>query len=89
MRLLGEREISSILLEGGGKLNGSMLAAGLVDRVKLFFGPKIVGGSAAPSSFEFEGIDRMADAITLIDTQAERFGEDWCITGTPVRNEEG
>ncbi len=34
MRRLGELEISSILLEGGGKLNGAMLEAGLVDRIR-------------------------------------------------------
>src|SRR5690606_30708422 len=56
MRLLGEREIGSILLEGGGRLNGAMLEAKLIDKIILFFAPKIVGGSVG--TFQFDGFDQ-------------------------------
>ncbi|WP_042196986.1 bifunctional diaminohydroxyphosphoribosylaminopyrimidine deaminase/5-amino-6-(5-phosphoribosylamino)uracil reductase RibD [Paenibacillus camerounensis] len=83
---LGEMEISSILLEGGGTLNGAMLENGLVDRVVLFYAPKIVGGgSEAPGTFDFPGVALMKDAITLEGLEVEVLGDNVCISGTPVR----
>ncbi|QSF43247.1 bifunctional diaminohydroxyphosphoribosylaminopyrimidine deaminase/5-amino-6-(5-phosphoribosylamino)uracil reductase RibD [Paenibacillus tianjinensis] len=86
MVALGEMEISSILLEGGGTLNGSMLESGLVDRVVLFFAPKIVGGgSQAAGTFEFPGVEQMKDAVLLEGLEVEVLGDNVCISGTPVR----
>jgi diaminohydroxyphosphoribosylaminopyrimidine deaminase/5-amino-6-(5-phosphoribosylamino)uracil reductase len=86
MTKLGEMEIGSILLEGGGTLNGSMLEGGLVDRVVLFFAPKIVGGGAgAAGTFEFPGVGLMKDAITLEGLEVEVLGDNVCISGTPIR----
>lgn len=86
MTKLGEMEIGSILLEGGGTLNGSMLESGLVDRVVLFFAPKIVGGGAgAAGTFEFPGVGLMKDAITLEGLEVEVLGDNVCISGTPIR----
>ncbi|MDF2653086.1 MAG: 5-amino-6-(5-phosphoribosylamino)uracil reductase, partial [Paenibacillus sp.] len=84
MRKLGEREIGSILLEGGGKLNGAMLEQRLIDKLVLMFAPKIIGGgSAAPVNINFDGIAKMDDAITLDRLKVEQFGPDICITGYP------
>jgi diaminohydroxyphosphoribosylaminopyrimidine deaminase/5-amino-6-(5-phosphoribosylamino)uracil reductase len=84
MVMLGEREISSVLLEGGGTLNGAMLDGGLVDKLILFISPKIIGGGAqARSAFEFAGFDRMADAIAIERFQVERVGNDCCMIGYP------
>ncbi|MEF3301868.1 bifunctional diaminohydroxyphosphoribosylaminopyrimidine deaminase/5-amino-6-(5-phosphoribosylamino)uracil reductase RibD [Paenibacillus sp. GYB003] len=83
MAVLTEREIGSILLEGGGTLNGAMLEAGLIDKVVLFFAPKIVGGAGAPGAFALPGFDNMADAIALERVSIERFDDDCCITGYP------
>lgn len=86
MTALGELEIGSILLEGGGTLNGAMLESGLVDRVILFFAPKLVGGGAAAAgTFEFAGVDMMRDAITLEGLEVEVLGDNVCISGTPIR----
>ncbi|MBW5446695.1 bifunctional diaminohydroxyphosphoribosylaminopyrimidine deaminase/5-amino-6-(5-phosphoribosylamino)uracil reductase RibD [Cohnella sp. CFH 77786] len=93
MQELGRREIGSILLEGGGALNGAMLQAGLVDKVMLFYAPKIVGASGAVSAFAFAGPNRMSDALQLRRVSVEHYGDDWCVTGypeyTPVHDEEG
>lgn len=84
MILLGQREIGSILLEGGGTLNGSMLEERLVDRIVLFMAPKIVGGLGAPSSFMFSGVEQMSDALTLKDLEIEQLDDNLCIRGIPV-----
>lgn len=88
MRMLGERELSSVLLEGGGKLNGSMLEERLVNKIVLFLAPKIIGGLGAPSSFDFAGFDKMKDAIRLTKVRTEAFGEDLCIMGYPLYGED-
>ncbi|MBT2290801.1 bifunctional diaminohydroxyphosphoribosylaminopyrimidine deaminase/5-amino-6-(5-phosphoribosylamino)uracil reductase RibD [Paenibacillus albidus] len=86
MTALGELEIGSILLEGGGTLNGAMLEAGLIDRVILFFAPKIVGGGAGEKgTFAFPGVELMRDAISLEGVEVEVLGDNVCISGTPVR----
>ena len=74
MRKLGERELSSALLEGGGKLNGAMLEAGLVDKAVIFYAPKIIGG-AGPGLFDFPGFERMRDAIRLEKVDIARYGD--------------
>ncbi|ANY68810.1 riboflavin biosynthesis protein RibD [Paenibacillus sp. BIHB 4019] len=84
MRKLGELEIGSILLEGGGKLNGAMLTAGLIDKIMLYMAPKIIGGAAAPGTFDFEGFEKMAQAIELERMQVEQAGADICISGYPA-----
>ncbi|MEI7024612.1 bifunctional diaminohydroxyphosphoribosylaminopyrimidine deaminase/5-amino-6-(5-phosphoribosylamino)uracil reductase RibD [Paenibacillus sp. y28] len=83
MKLLGEREIGSILLEGGGRLNGAMLEARLIDKILLFYAPKIIGGLQAPSNFTLGGAELMADALELDRVDVARFGDDVCISGYP------
>lgn len=84
MEKLGGQQIGSILLEGGGTLNGAMLEGKLVDRIVLYLAPKIVGDHNAPSSFSFEGSERMADAIRLVSLEVEQLGDNLCISGIPV-----
>lgn len=79
---LGRRENGSVLVEGGGALNGSLLKAGLADKLMLFYAPKLVGGDA-PSAFEFDGPDAMSDALRIENVSIERYGDDWCVTGYP------
>ncbi|MEK3881506.1 bifunctional diaminohydroxyphosphoribosylaminopyrimidine deaminase/5-amino-6-(5-phosphoribosylamino)uracil reductase RibD [Paenibacillus sp. PL2-23] len=83
MKELGARDIGSILLEGGGKLNGAMLDAGLIDKMILYYAPKLIGGDLAPASFSFPGRKLMSEAIMLDGVQVEMAGEDICVTGYP------
>jgi diaminohydroxyphosphoribosylaminopyrimidine deaminase / 5-amino-6-(5-phosphoribosylamino)uracil reductase len=48
IRELGRREILSLLVEAGAALNGAILEAGLVDKMILFYAPKIMGGDGVP-----------------------------------------
>lgn len=84
MRKLGELEIGSILLEGGGVLNGAMLKEGLIDKIVLYYAAKIIGGAEAPGTFTFGGFDKMAEAIQLDRVSVEMAGDDICVTGYPV-----
>lgn len=83
MRKLGELKIGSILLEGGGRLNGSMLNAGCVDKLVLFYAPKIIGGLTAPGNIVFNGFERMNDAIAVRNLSVEVLDDNVCIMGYP------
>ncbi len=84
MSRLGEKEIGSILLEGGGRLNGAMLAAGLIDKMYLFYAPKIIGGGVeAPDNFRFPGYAGMNEAVVLERLTVQMFGDDICLIGYP------
>jgi diaminohydroxyphosphoribosylaminopyrimidine deaminase / 5-amino-6-(5-phosphoribosylamino)uracil reductase len=48
MKDLGKRDILSVLLEAGPRLNGAALAAGLVHKLVLFYAPKLAGHSRVP-----------------------------------------
>lgn len=62
LRKLG---IETILLEGGGELNWSMLSCGLVDEVRVTVSPKVIGGREATSIVEGDGVALIQDAIGL------------------------
>src|SRR3984957_10328073 len=48
LRELGRRELLSLMIEAGAGINGAMLEAGLVDKMVLFYAPKIMGRSGVP-----------------------------------------
>jgi diaminohydroxyphosphoribosylaminopyrimidine deaminase/5-amino-6-(5-phosphoribosylamino)uracil reductase len=81
LRKLAALEITSILVEGGGSLVGSLFDDRLVDRVLFFIAPKIIGGRNAISSVMGKGISRIDEAIRLERVQLRRIGEDFLIQG--------
>jgi len=81
LRTLGEREIVSLLVEGGGTVHASALEAGVGDKVLAFIAPRIIGGTMAPTPVEGKGIDRMAEAIPLTDISIRRLGGDLLVQG--------
>ena len=76
MRLLAERQIISVLAEGGGQLHAALLEAKLAQKALFFIAPKLVGGRNAPTPLEGEGIAAMQDAIALNTFTVRRFGPD-------------
>ncbi len=85
MRRLGEEQIQSVLIEGGGTLASAALAAGLVDRVYFFLAPLIIGGADAPTAVGGEGVAHLADAWRITNMKVRRIGEDVLITGDVAR----
>lgn len=84
MRQVGKEGIDSILLEGGGTLNWSMLSAGLVHRVQAYVSPKLFGGREAPGPVGGAGVALPAEAVHLTNLQITPVGEDLCIEGEVV-----
>ncbi len=78
LKVLAEREVTSLLLEGGGELNAGFLEAGLVDRVALFVAPLLVGGTRAPSLVGGAGRS-LKEAFCLSGVSVRRVGDDLLI----------
>jgi diaminohydroxyphosphoribosylaminopyrimidine deaminase / 5-amino-6-(5-phosphoribosylamino)uracil reductase len=76
LRELGRREMTNVLLEGGGQLAGCLLDAGQIDEAHVFIAPKLIGGTAARSPIAGEGIDEMPQAFTFADPQIQQVGSD-------------
>jgi diaminohydroxyphosphoribosylaminopyrimidine deaminase/5-amino-6-(5-phosphoribosylamino)uracil reductase len=89
MTKLGEQEIGSILLEGGGRLNGAMLEAGLIDRMVLFYAPIFIGGAEAPEALTFSGISKINDAIKLEYMKVEQIDNNFYLSGFPSNRWKG
>lgn len=81
MAELGRREVTSVLIEGGGTTLASAFEAGIVDKVCFFVAPKIVGGRDAITPVEGIGIERMDEAIRIGQLEVSHVGEDFLFTG--------
>jgi diaminohydroxyphosphoribosylaminopyrimidine deaminase/5-amino-6-(5-phosphoribosylamino)uracil reductase len=88
LRALGQRDVLSLLVEGGGVIIGALFDQGLVDKVHAIIAPMIVGASDAPAAVAGHGARRLAEAWRLRDPTVERLGEDVLITGYPERTGE-
>ena len=84
MSLLGERDIQSVLVEGGAILNMSLFNARLIDRVMVYFAPKLIGGDDGKRLFAGQGVTRLVDALQLKNIRSRRFGDDLLIEGEVV-----
>ncbi len=78
VRSLGELEITSLLIEGGALVNGAALASGEVDKVFLYYAPKIFGEGAVPF---IAGEDLHGRAQCVQRFELHRFGEDFAVEG--------
>jgi diaminohydroxyphosphoribosylaminopyrimidine deaminase / 5-amino-6-(5-phosphoribosylamino)uracil reductase len=81
MAELGRRNILSVLLEAGATLNKASLAAGLVDKVRLFYAPIITSNSRPRSLRESVSAPHAPRVDALFDILIERFGPDFAIEG--------
>jgi diaminohydroxyphosphoribosylaminopyrimidine deaminase / 5-amino-6-(5-phosphoribosylamino)uracil reductase len=72
--MLGADGIQTLLTETGTRLNTALLAAGLVDRLKIFCSPQIMGSDAVPA---FRGL---ATPVMLDAAEVERHGNDYSVS---------
>ena len=81
LRLLGKREVTSVLVEGGSGLFGSLFDRGLVDKVLAFISPIIIGGDGAKSAVGGNGVNTVVEALRLNRVKMIEFGDDILISG--------
>lgn len=82
---LGQREVTSLLVEGGGTVLGSFFTYALVDKVLAFVAPIVIGGRDAPTPVGGAGVARIAEAWRLTRVQVQQLGPDVLISGYPAR----
>ncbi len=76
---LARREIPSVLIEGGGGLNATVIRQGIVDRLRFFVSPMLVGGRSAPTPMDGLDIQDLSEAIGARFLRVERVGRDLLI----------
>lgn len=81
LTLLGEREITSVMIEGGEGIFTSAIEEGIVDKFLLFLAPIVIGGTTAPGLLGGAGIDKIDQALRLSRVRIEQLGEDVLIEG--------
>jgi diaminohydroxyphosphoribosylaminopyrimidine deaminase/5-amino-6-(5-phosphoribosylamino)uracil reductase len=74
LKRLDARECRHVLLEGGPRLAGAMVRAGLVDRVVGYLAPALLG--AGRNALEDAGISTIAAALRLEFLEIEPIGSD-------------
>lgn len=77
---LGEENVTSLLVEGGGEVNASFLLGGFAQRVAFFYAPKILGGRDARKAVAGEGVRSLTEAVQLRDVKWRKLGEDLLLT---------
>ncbi|HET6515542.1 MAG TPA: bifunctional diaminohydroxyphosphoribosylaminopyrimidine deaminase/5-amino-6-(5-phosphoribosylamino)uracil reductase RibD [Thermodesulfovibrionales bacterium] len=81
MERLGERGITSVMIEGGSSLNAHALEDGIVDKVIFFIAPKIIGSRESFPAVGGKDFRRLEDAFSLKDMRVRRLGDDIMIEG--------
>jgi len=91
LKELGKRGVTSLLVEGGGRLAASFIKAGLADRLCLFIAPMLIGADGVPSVGEL-GLKRLSSAPGVEFDRVKRAGADIVIEGRfkagPLNNRE-
>jgi diaminohydroxyphosphoribosylaminopyrimidine deaminase/5-amino-6-(5-phosphoribosylamino)uracil reductase len=80
-RFLGKLEITSLLIEGGALINWAALASNIVDKVFLYYAPKILAGTGSVPFAAGYGFRHMNDAAYVKSIKLHRFGEDFAVEG--------
>jgi diaminohydroxyphosphoribosylaminopyrimidine deaminase / 5-amino-6-(5-phosphoribosylamino)uracil reductase len=79
LKNLGERGITSVMIEGGGEVLGQALDARVIDKVHLYLGPILTAGPII--AFPGRGAKTAASALRLQRVSYEQVGQSVCITG--------
>lgn len=75
MKILGEKGIDSLLVEGGSEIHYSALKSGIVNKIYAFVAPKFFGG-AGKSPVGGEGVNLPSEAFNFQLEKISRFGDD-------------
>ena len=78
LRNLGKKNVTSVLIEGGGEILGQALDARLIDKVQIYLGPLFAGGPVI--AFFGHGAKSTAEAMRLGRVSYQQIGQNVCIT---------
>lgn len=81
LRRLAELEITSVMIEGGATVNWTALATHAVDKVFLYYAPKILAGTGSIPFATGAGFRQMNQAAQVEHVRLHRFGEDFAVEG--------
>ena len=81
LRRLGQLEITSLMIEGGATVNGTALAAGVVDKLFLYYAPKILASDGSIPFASGTALRGMVHIPQIKHLQLHRFGEDFAVEG--------
>jgi diaminohydroxyphosphoribosylaminopyrimidine deaminase/5-amino-6-(5-phosphoribosylamino)uracil reductase len=81
LRELARRDVMRLLVEGGSRVHGAFLDAGLADRAAVFVAPRILGDAGATSLADGKARARIDQAFALRDLRVRRFGDDLLFEG--------
>ena len=79
---LGRKEITSVLIEGGGDILSQALDSRLIDKVQIYFGPILTGGPVI--AFGGIGAPDSASALKLERVTYRKIDNDICATAYPA-----
>jgi len=81
LRFLGQTEITNLMIEGGAMVNWAALSEGIVDKVFLYYAPRILGGTTAVPFAGGAGFATINNAPRVKSIRLHRFGEDFAVEG--------
>jgi diaminohydroxyphosphoribosylaminopyrimidine deaminase/5-amino-6-(5-phosphoribosylamino)uracil reductase len=82
LEIAGKEGIDSLLIEGGAKLLATAIEAKSVNRMFLFYAPKILGGGK--SGLQLNNSLSISNPVELKEIESQRLGNDILLTGIPV-----
>ena len=87
LSMLGERMVTSMLVEGGAGVLGSFFAAELIDKLQIYLAPLIIGGKTSPGPVGGAGTAQLALAPRFVIDDYQAVGDDLLITAYPKKAE--
>ncbi len=81
LKALGQKQITTVMIEGGSRLLGYAFDHHLVDKVLAFIAPIIIGGEEAKTAVSGLGVDKVKNALQLKDIKIEKFDNELMISG--------
>ena len=81
LKAIGERQVSTVLLEGGSELLGYAFDHGLVDKVLAFIAPMIIGGNDGRTAVGGSGAFTIAEALSLERVEVKSFADNVLVSG--------
>jgi diaminohydroxyphosphoribosylaminopyrimidine deaminase / 5-amino-6-(5-phosphoribosylamino)uracil reductase len=81
LKILGKKQITTVMVEGGSRLLGAFFDNHLVDKVFAFIAPIIIGGEDAKTAVSGIGVTTVKDALKLKKVKIAQFNDELLISG--------